>query len=306
MAEKFLFDVKESLETIEKILNIAEKYLNNESFSGQLAKRLIELKFEILDENFIELLNNKLITCRNFNGLELKRAFDGGVRGFSEVDNVNRLHRLSIFLIIYQRELCFRGNYSIDQGHIFYFLDQLVRNNRGEFLKESSWCLELLDDMPTYIMQEEFHSENAIALSRVIRSTDISKVENFIKTREESISKIDQWQADFISKEMAVNNLKDKLDTYKTGFNFVGLYSGFSQLNGSKDKELLYSNIQYYFLIIMMITIPVVEFFYLLNNFTGDVKDINKLIALAIPSISLIFILIWLFRIMLVNIRLLS
>ena len=57
--------------------------------------------------------------------------------------------------------------------------------------------MDLLDDIPTLIMQEEFHSENAIVLSRAIQSTDINKVEEFIRTKDESISKIDKWNNEF-------------------------------------------------------------------------------------------------------------
>lgn len=226
----FIFDVSASVSVIDKILAIAEKVKDRQDFNGELAKRLYELSFEINNGNFIHFLNEKLITCRNFKGLELVRAWDGGFQNFTDEENIYRLHRLALFLVIYFREISFRNNYRIDIGSNYYLLNELVRDNRHEFLEKSKWCLDLFDDLPTFIMQEEFHSEHAIALSRAIQNTDISKVEEFIRTRDETVSKIDTWNNEFDSKKGAVETLKNKLDTYQTAFNFVGLYQGFSQL----------------------------------------------------------------------------
>jgi len=148
MREKFEFEVAKSLNTIGSILEIAKKFKDEESFTGSLAKNLFELGFEINNEQFINILNKNLITCRNFSGLEIVRAWDGGFQHFKEEDYVLRLQRLALFIVIYQRELSFRGNYRIDQGNNFYYLCQLVRNNRSEFSEKSAWCLELLDDLP--------------------------------------------------------------------------------------------------------------------------------------------------------------
>lgn len=302
MAEKFIFDVSASVNVIDKILAIAEKNKDQQNFAGELAKSLYALAIEINREQFIDHLNEKLITCRNFKGLELVRAWDGGLQNFTDEDNTYRLHRLALYLVIYIREITFRNNYRMDQGSNFYFLNELVRDNRHEFIERSKWCVDLFDDLPTLIMQEEFHSEHALALSRALRGTDISKVEDFIRTRDESISKIDTWNNEFQSKKTAVEILKNKLETYETAFNFVGLYQGFSQLKNNKDDELSKLNIQYYCLIFLMVVIPVAEFFWLFNNLDDEFKTV-KLVVLALPSITLLVILFWFFRILLQNIK---
>ena len=53
MVEKFVFDVSASVNVIDKILAIAEKVKDRQDFTGELAKRLHELSFEINKENFI-------------------------------------------------------------------------------------------------------------------------------------------------------------------------------------------------------------------------------------------------------------
>lgn len=51
-----------------------------------------------------------------------------------------------------------------------------------------------------------------------------------------------------------------------------------------------------------MITIPVTEFCWLFNNFNEEFKT-AKLVVLALPSITLLIVLFWLFRILLQNIK---
>lgn len=301
MGEKFKFEVTESLNVIRNILEIAKKFKDEDSFIGSLAKNLFELEFEINNQQFINILNEKLITCRNFAGLKIISAWDGGFQNFTEEDNVFRLHRLALFIVIYLRELSFRGNYRIDQGNNFYYLYQFVREYKNEFIEKSAWCLELLDDLPAYIMQEEFHSEHALALSSAIHSTDISKVEEFIRTRDESISKIDIWNNEFESKKLAVEILKTKLDTYQTAFNFVGLYQGFSTLLKKKVDELGTLKIQYFFIGLVLVSIPVIELAWIFKNLEN--LDSQKIIFIIFPTITLLLILFWFFRIILQNIK---
>src|SRR5690606_35665077 len=152
-----------------------------------------------------------------------------------------------------------------------------------------------------YIMQEEFHSEHALALSRVIHSTDISKVEEFIRTRDESISKIDTWNNEFKSKKSDVEILKNKLDTYQTAFNFVGLYQGFSSLLKKKIDELDNLQVQYFFIGLIILAIPILELVWVFDNL--DKIDSTKAVFIVFPTLTLLFVLFWFFRIVLHNIK---
>lgn len=301
MGEKFEFEIQESLDTINKILGIAEKYESQSDFDGLLAKNLLALHSIINDSSFVNRLNAQLITCRNYRELKLMRAWDGGFASFSKDDEVIRLHRLALFLVIYLRELSFRGNYSIDERDDFYSLNELIRRNRKEFFEKSSWCINLLDDLPTLIMQEEFHSDHARALSNAIKSTDINKVEEFIRTKNESISKIDTWNNEFQEKKSAVEVLKDKLDTYQTAFNFVGLYQGFSSLLKKKVDELDSFKIQYFFIGLIIISIPLLELAWVFDNLNSI--DSTKVLFIVFPTLTLLFVLFWFFRIVLHNIK---
>lgn len=301
MEEKFTFDVVGSLNAIRKILYIAEQYKHRNDWMGELASRLIDLKIEAHGENYINYLNNNLITCRSFKGLDIERVWDGGVKDSSEKQDIHIIQRLALFLIIYEREIIFRNNQIVDQGSNFYFLDQIVRHQRDKFEEESYWCLELLDDMPTYIMQEEFHSEHALALSQAMRSTDISKVEDFINTKEETISKIDTWNSEFNDKEQSVIRLKNKLSEYETAFNFVGLYQGFSSLLKKKVDELDNLQIQYFFIGLMIVAIPILELAWVFENLNNI--DPKKILFIIFPTVTLLVVLFWFFRIILQNLK---
>lgn len=301
MKKKFEFNIQESLNAIDRVFKIAENYDGQDSFEGQLAKCILELNFEINNESFINRLNSQLITCRNYNGLKLIYVWNDGASGFKLEDEIIPLHRLALYLVIYLRELSFRGNYNIDDGNAFSALNKFVRKNRAEFIEKSSWCLDLLDDIPTLIMQEEFHSDHAIALSSALKSTDINKVEEFIRTRDESISKIDTWNNEFQEKKSAVEILKDKLDTYQTAFNFVGLYQGFSSLLKKKVDELDSLKIQYFFIGLIIISIPLLELAWVFDNLNSI--DSTKVLFIVFPTLTLLFVLFWFFRIVLHNIK---
>lgn len=154
MGEKYIFEEKESLKTINNILNIAEKFKDQEDFNGKLANALIGLSPIIANEEFIKLLNDKLVTCRDseFAGLKIVRAWDGGFKNFTDEDHIIRMHRLALFLAIYLREISFRGNFYLNQRNDFYTLNKLVRDYRKELSEGSAWCFDLYDDMPCLIM----------------------------------------------------------------------------------------------------------------------------------------------------------
>ena len=303
MVENFTFDVNTSIEAIDKVLNIAENLKDEIGFTGKLASELIGLKGLINKADYINLLNEQLITCRKFNGLKLERVWDGGFQNFQESDNVIRLHRLALFFSVYLKEFSFRRNFRIDVGHDLYNLISLVRNNRHEFIERSAWCLDLLDDLPTFIMQEEFHSEHAIAISKILKSTDIDKVGEFIQTKDESISKIDKWNNEFQSKLDVVNILKDKLDTYQTAFNFVGLYQGFDSLKREKEKLIIPLEKKYSRFAAGILVIPILELIWILFNYEFLASNLNILGFLALPTISIIIILFYFLRVCLTDLK---
>ncbi len=112
-----------------------------------------------------------------------------------------------------------------------------------------------------------------------------------------------QWDKEIKSKKITVNALKDKLEKYKVGFNFVGLYQGFADLAEKKEKEafwLFWSLIAIGLLILTPLTVEIVLS-------VTDLIDAKTLgldhLMILLPLISIEIILIYFFRVVLLNHR---
>ncbi|MGN8142943.1 hypothetical protein ACTJK3_18840 [Pseudomonas sp. 22105] len=66
---------------------------------------------------------------------------------------------------------------------------------------------------------------------------------------------------DIGEREIRVNALKDKLDTYKNAFNFFGLYDGFSKLRAAKGTEGIIGLSVLIFLALLMVLPFIVKFY---------------------------------------------
>ena len=111
----------------------------------------------------------------------------------------------------------------------------------------------------------------------------------------------DEWNRDLDERTAKVTALKENLDRYKAAFNFVGLHQGFDDLVNAKIKE---KNIILFFLIVFgLLTIsPIITeviYIYKSGKSLTEFKDVF-LFAL-VPTISLVALLIYFFRILLFN-----
>ncbi|UOF22005.1 hypothetical protein [Pseudomonas syringae] len=74
-------------------------------------------------------------------------------------------------------------------------------------------------------------------LQRYLHHTDMVHVRALPEAMRQSETMRNQYEAELKSREERVVELKSKLDTYKTAFNFVGLYDGFKSLRKKKGRE---------------------------------------------------------------------
>lgn len=102
-----------------------------------------------------------------------------------------------------------------------------------------------------------------------------------------------------IDRETRVNALAEKLETYETAFNFVGLYAGFKSLKTTKVSERRWN---FFFLVVLgvLLLLPVVVKFASLIN--APVKIEPDLIGLAALA-GLELLLLYFFRVALQNFR---
>ena len=100
------------------------------------------------------------------------------------------------------------------------------------------------------------------------------------------------------SKESEVTKLKNKLDEYKTAFNFVGLSQGFENLLNQKNRAKWLT-----FAVLILLSIitlaPLCFSFY--KKFMADVNDVNISWQSMLPVIGLEFVLIYFFRVVLTH-----
>jgi len=112
-----------------------------------------------------------------------------------------------------------------------------------------------------------------------------------------------EWNKELEQKEAETERLKEKLEEYKTAFNFVGLYQGFSDLSTKKQTE---SRKLFWALIAMgiLILIPLTVELYCTTKglLRGILLSYENLVTL-IPLISVEVVLIYFFRIILLNHR---
>ena len=110
------------------------------------------------------------------------------------------------------------------------------------------------------------------------------------------------WDDELGKKEIVVNALRDKLDEYKIGFNFVGLFKGFDSLSIAKNTELKWA-LGFLILLAVLAIAPVGAELYLLAFKAAEVKkDYLDLLKYAIlPTLTLQVVLVYFFRVALFN-----
>lgn len=138
---------------------------------------------------------------------------------------------------------------------------------------------------------------------RLINHKNISDINLFNERYDSAISMKETWDGELKLKTKEVNALKDKLEEYKTAFNFVGLYKGFDNLSIDKVIE---KNWALGFLICLgvLTLVPVATEIYLFLFQTQLFKDnVNILIYSIFPIVTIQIILVYFFRVALFNFK---
>jgi len=107
------------------------------------------------------------------------------------------------------------------------------------------------------------------------------------------------WRKYIDDKEERVGEIKTALESYKTGFNFVGLHKGFNNLSETLRKQKAWSFTSV-LLLGLCVFFPLIFEFNQLSVLNKEYKSIYDLVYL-VPAFSITFILIYYFRIALQN-----
>lgn len=161
---------------------------------------------------------------------------------------------------------------------------------------------EIDDDVRSQIIYASYVMPANIA-KNFINDANIGVFKDFESKKIEAEKLKKLWDEEIQSKETVVGALKEKLEKYKIGFNFVGLYQGFSELAEKKENEafwLLWSLIG---MGVLILTPLIVEIILSVSGIIdSNALGLDHLMVL-LPLISIEVILIYFFRVILLNHR---
>jgi hypothetical protein len=138
---------------------------------------------------------------------------------------------------------------------------------------------------------------------RLINHPNFKEIQSYNEKYANAEKLKSDWNDEISKKESAVLTLKDKLEEYKTGFNFVGLYKGFNDLSTDKIKE---KNWALGFLIglgILALTPVSIEIYLFLFKTELFKQNASILIYSIFPVVTIQVILIYFFRVALFNFK---
>lgn len=139
-------------------------------------------------------------------------------------------------------------------------------------------------------------------IKELISDPTISSIQKLESTVSKFESMRSQWGNELEILESKASKLKESLNHYKNAYNFVGLSEGFDELATQKKKEM--EKVLYWLRVtaILIIAPLVSEVFYVLTHVGGDVEALTKVMLLvAFPTVSLVAILVYYFRVLLSN-----
>ena len=126
----------------------------------------------------------------------------------------------------------------------------------------------------------------------------------------QTINKLHEHQ-DLIEEENRKNillkqdiaEIQETLNNQKSEYNFVGLSNGFRTLREQKKKELFWQNGAYYTLIAVIILLIISKSYWSANYLVSNNFDSPIFIIVTISTVLFLFILLYFFRISLVNVK---
>ncbi|WP_290496532.1 hypothetical protein [Alcanivorax sp.] len=180
--------------------------------------------------------------------------------------------------------------------------------------KEMSMDLRSIKDRIQYqteLLSESVRSQVVYAsyimpanmIKQFVNHHDINSFRGFSGAVEEAKKLKGEWNKEIEDKKKSVQVIGDKLKDYEVGFNFVGLYQGFSDLAKKKILEARWLLGWLVFMGVAIVAPLVAEVVFVVSS-NGDGFVINSdNFFLVFPLISIEIVLIYFFRVVLFNYR---
>ena len=192
--------------------------------------------------------------------------------------------------------MCFRFLFELflsmknDLSREFERARQFASENLNQFDPQAREQIEFaIRDMPINIFKIIANSES------------IKSIKDFNELSKVADAKREKWEKDLTERENRVEKLKEALSNYENGFNFVGLFDGYNDLSIDKNAEK--NNLLFWLRVIgFLIVTPLIAELFVLYISLGDLEKIKSVLTLSIiPTISLVAIFIYFFRVILFN-----
>ena len=223
----------------------------------------------------IEWIGDQFISRLTDNSKELNKEYLDDVCG-------------TCFRFLFELFLSTKNDLTLD----FEQARRFVFDNLGSFDNTVQVQIEFaIKDMPINILKQLINSE---AITSIKEFNSVSAKAEELKAN---------WNAEIKKKEIEVQNLKDALDQYKTAFNFVGLHEGFDELAAGKKKEL--EDLTFWLRIVsILVVLPILGELGVIYLNLNDLDAVrNGLLVSILPTLSLVFVSIYYFRVLLFNYR---
>ena len=199
-------------------------------------------------------------------------------------DTIQALN-LMFFADFYEYILFYNTN---TYGNKFITFVGIVINNYSQFSKENfNELARLMAIIPSLGFRKIISSEDFKSI-KLIQDTE-SKIA-------ESLKKAENLKKD-------VNLLDEKLAKQKTEFNFIGLSDGFNSLRKQKVKELNGERGVYWILMLSIIGLIIYKLYWTVNYLNEPNPNLQLLIVVSISFVLMLLVVIYFFRISLVNIK---
>lgn len=146
--------------------------------------------------------------------------------------------------------------------------------------------------------------EMPIMMFKAIANSDsIRSIKDFNEISRIADGKRDRWNVELAERENRVDALKAELNKCEGAFNFVGLFQGFDELSKEKEgekKAILFALRIFGFIVVLPLIVEIVIIY--LNY--SDLTKVKELALLSlVPTVSLVAIFIYYFRVLLLNYR---
>lgn len=206
-----------------------------------------------------------------------------------EPDNVVNDSDLNNMFVLTFR---FLSEFQLYQEHemmgLYSEMKAFTNNNINKFSERQTEHINfILNDMSQAI------------LKFLMSSQDFGIMRDFLKAKETAQLYKDMWDFELKTKKEEVEKLRDALEEYKTGFNFVALYDGFKELGLRKKSEIRWAR---GFMLLIGATIPIVMAYSLYHfvNKTYAFASISELVIF-IPASAITLVMLYYFRVALAN-----